>query len=198
MEFDNNKLKAGILLSVAGTQFIILTIFAEAVYPNFSIPNNYISDLGIWNYVSAPIFNSSMILYGLLLLISGYFIQKEFGLRLLSSLFALGGLGAIFAGVFPVDSFVVNGFPVIHNTAAIIAFISGGLAPIVSYKITKEPFRYFSVILGLVVLIALTLFMVTPAYDYLGLGVGGLESLIFYPGLIWDIALGCYLMASSD
>ena len=199
MVFDyDNKIKAGTFLAVAGAQFIILTIFAEALYPNFSVPNSYISDLGIWNYISAPIFNSSMVLYGLLLLISSYFIQQEFRLRLLSSMFVLGGLGAIFAGVFPFDSFVMNGFPVIHNTGAIVAFISGGLAPIISYKVTKKPFRYFSVILGVIVLIALTLFMVTPSYSYLGLGVGGMESLIFYPGLIWDVAFGCYLMASSD
>jgi hypothetical protein len=40
--------------------------------------------------------------------------------------------------------------------------------------------------------------MVTPAYNYLGLGVGGMESLIFYPGLIWIIAFGSYLMSNSD
>lgn len=199
MVFDyNNKVKAGSLIIVAGVQFIILTVFAASLYPNFSISNNYISDLGIWNYVSAPIFNSSMILYGVLILSSSYFIQKEFKLKLFSGLMALGGLGSIFAGVFPFDSFVINGFPVFHNTGAIIAFMVGGLAPIVSYKITKEPFRFFSIILGILVLIALTLFMVTPAYNYLGLGVGGMESLIFYPSLIWIIAFGSYLMANSD
>lgn len=199
MQFLRDRKKiAGSLLLVGGAQFIILTILAEAVYPNFSVSNNYISDLGIWNSPSAAIFNFAIILHGLLTLASAYLFHEEFKTLAVSIPFALIGLGAIVAGVFPFDSFVVNGFPVIHNTGAIMAFISGGVAAITVYKITKAPFRYISVVFGGVALLALTLFMFTSPYNYLGLGVGGMESMIFYPELIWVIGFGGYLMALSD
>ncbi len=47
MPFSNSKI-SGTLLLVGATQFILLSIVAEAVYPGYSTSANYISDLGVW------------------------------------------------------------------------------------------------------------------------------------------------------
>ena len=134
---SNNKTIAGALLFVGGLQFTVAMIIAEAVYPNYSVSGNYISDLGVWNKPSASIFNPSIILLGLAILVSAYFIQREFKKGAITSFFVLAGLGPLLVGIFPENTILVNGVPVLHSIAAIISFIFGGIAAITSYKITR-------------------------------------------------------------
>ena len=194
---SNNKTIAGTLLFVGGSQFTVGMIVAEAVYPNYSVFENYISDLGVWSKPSAAIFNPSVILLGLTILISAYFIQREFRMGAITSFFVLAGLGPIGVGIFPENTFLVNGVPLIHSIVALISFVFGGIAAITSYKITKGPFRYFSVILGVATLFALLLFATTRP-DYLGIGVGGMERMIVYPTLVWTIGMGANLLPSPN
>ena len=194
---SGNKKIAGALLFVGGSQFTVGMIVAEAVYKNYSVSENYISDLGVWSKPSAAIFNPSVILLGLMILISAYFIQREFRMGAITGFFVLAGLGPIGVGVFPESTFLVNGVPVIHSIAALISFVFGGIVAIASYKITKGPFRYFSVILGVATLFALLLFATTYP-DYLGIGVGGMERMIVYPTLVWTIGMGANLLPSSN
>ena len=194
---SNNKTIAGALLFVGGLQFIVAMIVAEAVYPNYSVSANYISDLGVWNKPSATIFNPSIILFGLTILVSAYFIQREFRRGAITGFFVLAGLGPIGVGIFPENTILVHGVPVIHSVAAIISFVFGGIAAISSYKITMGPFRYFSVILGVATLFALLLFATTRP-EYLGIGVGGMERMIVYPTLVWTISMGANLLPSSN
>jgi hypothetical membrane protein len=168
MDSINRKI-AGALLFVGASQFTVGMIVAEAVYPNYSVSGNYISDLGVWGKPSAAIFNPSIILLGLMILISAYFIQREFRMGAITSFYVLAGLGPLLVGIFPENTFLVHGVPVIHSIAAIISFVFSGIAAIASYKITKGPFRYFSVILGVATLFALLLFATTRP-DYLGIG----------------------------
>jgi len=192
---SHNKTIVGALLFVGGLQFIVAMIVAEAVYPNYSISGNYISDLGVWSKPSAIIFNPSIVLLGLTIVIGAYFIQREFRLGAITGLFVLAGIGPIGVGLFPENTFLASGVPVIHSIAAIISFVFGGIAAIACYRITRRPFRYFSVILGVATLLALILFATTRP-DYLGIGVGGMERMIVYPNLIWTIGLGANLMPS--
>jgi hypothetical membrane protein len=194
----NNGKKAGILISAGGAQFAVFMIVAEAVFPNYSVSANYISDLGVWGKPSAAIFNPSIILFGLLVLSGAYFVQKTFKRRGFSSVLALSGLGALLVGFFPENTIVVNGVPVIHAIGALISFISGGLAAIASYRVTNSPLRYFSAVLGAASLLALVLFASTGSSGYLGIGVGGMERMIVYPTLAWTICFGGYLMASQE
>ena len=194
---SNNKMIAGALLFVGGLQFITAMIVAEAVYPNYSVSGNYISDLGVWSKSSAAIFNPSIVFLGLAILVSAYFVQREFRLGAVTGLFVLAGVGPIGVGLFPENTFLVNGVPVIHSVAAIISFIFGGIAAIACYRISGRPFRYFSVILGVATLLALVLFATTGP-NYLGIGVGGMERMIVYPNLIWTIGLGANLLPSFN
>jgi len=192
-----NGQKAGSLLFVGGAQFAIFMIVAEAVYPKYSVSANYISDLGVWGQPSAPIFNPSIILFGLLVLTSAYFFQRALARRGFSVILALTGLGALLVGFFPENTIVVIGVPVIHSIGALTSFIFGGLAAISSYRVTKAPLNYFSAILGVSSLLALMLLLSTGSSGCLGLGVGGMERMIVYPTLVWTICFGGYLMASE-
>jgi len=197
MPFDDSKI-AGTLLFVGGMQFIVVLIIAEAVYPGYSVSSNYISDLGVWGKASAIIFNPSTMIFGLAVLASTYFIQRGFKSRLITVLFAFAGAGALGVGIFPENTFVVNGHPVIHTISALLAFIVGGIAAISLFKITKSPFKYLSVITGAATLLAAVLFATTRDMGYLGIGVGGMERMIAYPSLLAIIAFGGYLLGKNE
>ncbi|MGZ4850373.1 MAG: DUF998 domain-containing protein [Candidatus Bathyarchaeia archaeon] len=197
MPHNNSKI-AGILLAVGGIQFAVAMIIAEAVYPGYSVSANYISDLGVWSRPSGMIFNPSIILFGLTVLVGSYFVNRQFGNRGITLLLALSGIGPLGVGLFPENTFIVNGVPIFHSIFALIAFIAGGFAAIAFYKITKAPFKYLTVILGVAGLTAMVLFFGTRDYGYLGLGVGGMERMIVYPTLLGIIAFGGYLLGITD
>ena len=187
--------KAGVLLFVGSCQFLIFLVIAETIFPNYSVSNNYISDLGVWSELSATIFNPSIIISGSLTIAAGYFILKRFKKRAFSSFVVLSGIGALTVGIFPEDTFLVNAVPVFHAIGALLAFVFGGLAAISSYRVVKSPFKYLGVVLGVLSLLAMILFLFTGPYDYFGLGAGGMERMITYPTLVWTICLGGHLMA---
>ena len=170
----SNKTLAGALLFIAAAQHTIAILLAQAVYPNYSTSLNYISDLGVWGKPSAIIEDPSTILLSLLALISVYFIHREFKSRAITASIFLGSLGYLLAGIFPENSFIVHGTPVIHTIGAFMVFVFWSIAAIASYKIIRGPFKYFSVILGVVSLVALVLYFGARP-SYLGIGVGGME-----------------------
>lgn len=195
MRYADSKV-AGALIFVASTQFIVALIMAEAFYPNYSVAQNYISDLGATCRATctvvqptATIFNSSVTLLGLLTLVSSYFMQRGLRSRVITSLVVMTGIGATGVGVFPETA------GVIHDVVSLITFVFAGLSAIASCKLQKAPLSYLSVLLGLITLSALTLFV---SEIFLGLGPGGMERMIVYPALIWAVGFGACLMASPS
>jgi hypothetical membrane protein len=184
---------AGASLFVGAVQFVTGMHLAEYLYPGYSVSGNFISDLGATCRAtctifqpSASIFNFSVILLGLLIILSSYFIWREFRSSLITALFCLSGLGAIGVGLFPETA----GF--LHVIVSFITFFFGGLGAIAAAKKVKSPFSYFSILMGIASIIALVLF---GANIYLGLGPGGMERMIAYPVLLWAISFGGYLMS---
>ncbi len=196
MTFNDVKV-AGTLFLIGSVQFIIALIIAEAIYPNYSTSANYISDLGVWGQPSAIIFNPSAILFGLLIIVGSYFIQRQFKYQTITILFVLAGIGEMGVGIFPENTFIFNGFPILHDISALLAFIVGGISAIASYKITKSPYRIISIIMGIATLVAFILFLTTRYSGFLGLGVGGMERMIAYPTLLWIISFGGYLLSET-
>lgn len=97
--------------------------------------------------------------------------------------------------MFPEDS------PLMHEIVSDIAFIFAGLVPIAACRLVGRPFSYFSAVMGLLSLSALVLLSAEYSFGlgqqfYLGLGRGGMERMIAYPTLLWDLAFGGYLIAS--
>src|SRR2546426_11557079 len=99
---------AGLLLLVGIAQFAIIGLtVAESVYPGYSVSINYISDLGVGP--AALIFDPSIILVGLVVLVTAWFLLRAFKDRLVSIVVSLAGDGAIAVGVF------TEAFGVLHQ-----------------------------------------------------------------------------------
>jgi hypothetical membrane protein len=190
-----NLRAAGTLLFAGGAQFIVALIMAEAIYPDYSVSKNYISDLGVWGKSSALIFNPSIMIFGLCILAGAYFLFKQWGKRGFCVLVAVSGAGPLGVGLFPENTFLVAGIPVLHSISALFAFVGGGLVAIAAYRYTKAPFRYLSIVMGAVALVAFGIFLATRDFGALGIGAGGLERLTAYPSLLWNVGFGGYLLA---
>jgi hypothetical membrane protein len=186
---------------VGAAQFLVGMLIAEALYPGYSISGNYISDLGAYcNGVfpnagvcviyqpTSNIFNSSVFLLGLLLVVAAYVFWRPHDMNVFPFLVLLTGIGAMGVGVFPETNAVA------HEITSDVAFLFAGLSAIWGYRLTRAPMAYFSVILGVVNLVAIVLF---TANVLLGLGVGGMERMIVYPVIAWALGMGGYFMNSE-
>ena len=194
MNYPNGKI-AGALIFVAVTQFVLSVIVSEALYSGYSTSQNYLSDLGVGS--SSMIFNSSVFLMGLLLIIGAYFLHRAFNFTLLTATLVLTAIGSMGVGIFTKDAYTI------HSVAALLFFLFSGLsalfAVICSYvhgfKLMKMPFSAIAVILGLTELSGFVLFV---GGIYFGLGVGGMQRIALYPVLMWLTGFGGYLMAHPD
>ncbi len=192
----NFRRAAGVLLFVGAVLFITGMHLAEYLYPGYSVSRNYISDLGATcrdtctvYQPSALIFNSSVILFGLLIISSSYLLWREFNSPIISVLVGLSGTGAVGVGIFPETA----GF--LHVIVSFITFFFGSLSAIAISRLVKVPFSYFSVMMGLASITALISFGLNI---YLGLGPGGMERMIAYPVILWAIGFGGYMMAPQE
>lgn len=189
---------------VASAQFILGLAIAEALYPNYSVAGNYISDLGVGP--SSMVFNSSAFLFGLLSIIGAYFLPRTIDFRGLTVLLVLMAIGAMGVGIFT-SAFST----MIHGVVSLMAFGFGALSAIASFKVTKLPLSAISFIFGVMTLGALAFFsagLVTtgsltstepPASEFfLGIGPGGMERMIIYPALIWLILFSGHLISFSE
>jgi hypothetical membrane protein len=183
MEFDYGRV-AGAVLFIGAVQFLIMLIVSEALYPGYSVANNYISDLGVGP--SALIFNSSVFLLGVTIVAGAYLIRRAFNSKIFVVLLILAGVGAMGVGVFPETA------GSIHSVVSFITFFFGGLSAIASHRLQKSPLSYFAVLLGVMTLVALALFI---SGIYLGLGNGGMERMIAYPALLWAVGFSGHLLA---
>jgi hypothetical membrane protein len=194
---------AGVLFFVAVTQFILGLAIAEALYPGYSVSENYVSDLGIGP--SSIVFNSSVLVLGLLLVIGTYFLRHISDLKTVNMLLFLMAIGAMGVGVITKD------FTLAHGAVSSMAFFFSGLSAIASAKVLKKPFSLTGIVLGAMTLGALGLFSIglitsgsytsNIAYDsnfYLGLGPGGMERMIVYPALMWLAGFGGYLVTKRE
>jgi len=202
MTYSRGKV-AGTLFFIAVTQFVLCVTIAEALYPGYSVSNNYISDLGVGQ--SSIVFNSSVFLLGLLLLAGTYFQRHSPNFKTVNILLLLMAIGAMGVGVFTKD------FTLAHGAVSSMAFFFAGLSAIASFKALKKPLSLISIILGAMTLGALALFssgLITSgsltsneAYDsifYLGLGPGGMERMIVYPALMWLAGFGGHLVTQRE
>ncbi|HEV2226658.1 MAG TPA: DUF998 domain-containing protein [Nitrososphaerales archaeon] len=193
----SNAAKAGMALFAGAVQYSIGLILSEIYYPNYNVSLNTISDLGancstsgcVINQPSSIIFNSSVALLGLLVLVGAYFLQRAFHWKPATVMIALAGIGALGVGFFPETAGVW------HGLFSLIVFLFAGLSAVVTARFQRRPMSYFSVVLGLATLVALVLYV---GGNYVGLGPGGLERMVAYPVLLATIAFGGHLMAMND
>ena len=194
----SNASKAGVAIFVGAVQFSIFLILAEIYYPGYNVSTNYVSDLGatcpssgacVINEPTSIIFNVSIAILGLLILLGAYFLQRAFRLTPATVMVALSGIGALGVGLFPETTGIV------HGVFSLIVFLFAGLAALTTARFQKKPMFYFSIISGILTLAALLLYV---ADTYLGLGPGGMERMVVYPVLLWSIGFGGHMMATED
>ncbi len=182
---------------MGAVQFSLGVILAEVYYPSYNVSTNYISDLGAFcpstgcvvNQPAATIFDVSIVLLGLLILVGAYFFQRAFRWKPGTAMLALTAIGAVGVGVFPATTGIV------HHLFSLMAFLFAGLSALVVARSQRKPMFYFSIILGIVTLVALLLYI---AEEYAGLGPGGMERMVMYPVLLWAIGFGGHLMATDE
>ena len=179
----------GLWLLVGGLEVLFLIHLAEFLYPGYSVSENYISDLGVGPMPSSAVFAVALVLFGLMALVAATLLRQENKNSKIWLLIALFGIGAIGVGVFNSD------YPLLHLPSAALILLFGNFAALDSYKMARPPLSYAFAILGLIGLSALALF---GGSIYLGLGVGGMERMIFYPTIFWIIVFGAYLSAEND
>jgi hypothetical membrane protein len=172
---------AGLLVIIGVIEFLLAMLVAEALYPGYSVSMNYISDLGVGR--TAIIFNSSIIVMGLLLIIASALLTQQS--KALATTIALTGIGAAGVGIFPET---VHPF---HLIFALIAFLFASISSYPAARISRSPGKALWPVLGTMGLIALALYITGT---YLGLGPGGMERMIVYPNLLWALGFGTELM----
>ena len=183
---------AGCLLFLAGVIAFMGIITGEIFYPpGYSTATNEISDLGASQPLnslifqpSATIFNTTMIIIGVMIITGAYFVQLATRKRILSIPLLLVGIGALGVGIFP------GNIAVWHRLFTGLTFISGGITAILSARVISGPYRYISICLGAIALVALAF-----ANKFIPiLGSGGTERWVAYPELFWLTGFGGYLL----
>lgn len=187
---------SGLLFFLAGSIFMMGIIIAEIFYPpGYSTSADMISTLGstpppnsIIYQPSATIFDTTMSVSGILIMIGAYFLHQAHVLKNVTIAIAFLGLGAFAVGIFPAFH------AILHPFVALVTFLSGGIAALLSAKTTTAPFRYLAIILGVIVLAFLFLGIALPMLVVPVLGRGGVERLVAYPLIAWLVGYGGYLM----
>lgn len=188
---------AGSALFIGVVQLALAIFLAEFLYPGYSVSQQPISDLGATCrqgscqvfQPSSTIFNSSIVLAGILVLVTGFYLRKSVRANILAACFLISGGAMIGIGVFP------ETFGIIHGIFSGITFLFISLAAITAYRVQRSPFPYFSVVLGVISLIAAVLYEDSV---YLGLGQGGMERIIVYPVLLWAVAFSGQMVSQGQ
>ena len=183
------------LLFVGTVQFVLAVIVAEALDTEYKFlqPMNWLG-----SGPAGVIFNSSLFLLGVLVILSAYLIQRafkpsqpRFENRFFWFLLTMTGVGAVGLGIFN------ESFGSAHVFFVRMLWVFSIAAAFMSYRIQKKPFAYFSVVLGAFILIAAIIFLstvyVSTSINHLGIGSGGMQRMIQYPILLWLLGFGAHL-----
>jgi hypothetical membrane protein len=189
---------AGILYSSAGFVLLMGIITAETKYPIFRhyTTRQEISDLGgtrppqgLVTQPSAMIFDTTMLIAGVLLLAGAFALWRLYRNRVLAVVAALFGAGAFLVGIFP-------GNTTPHPYVAMIAFVFSALTAIAAFRVTSGPFRFMSLAVGLLSLVALVAGELGDSSFFVkSIGVGGTERWQVFPIILWLAFFGGYLLA---
>jgi len=184
--------------------FITQLVVAHDWAKPYSWTHNTISDLGNSRcgmygsrFVCSPLHNwmdASFIVLGLSMVIGATLIYQEFRKSRISAIgfgcMAAAGLGTVLVGLFP-----ENTVSSLHIIGAALPFLVGniGLVILGSALALPRTLRYYTILSGVVALVALALLLTN---NYLGIGVGGMERLTAYPQTVWLIAFGIYMSSN--
>ena len=196
MQSDNRTRLAASLLFAGGVLFLIMNTVAEAMYPNYSVGADALSDLGALGAPTRFLWDGQLFATGVLTLAGIWilFFKSSFTQRvgmkrknIVSVIYLLPAVGSIIVSLFP-----ENYIHAVHLLSALITFVMGGVSALYAYRFTSAPYRYFSAALGAISLVSIFLLGTGARF-----GFGLDERLVVYPFVIWVVTFGSYLMAKS-
>ena len=185
----------GLLAFLAGFIIFMGIITGEIYYPEgYNTAVNDISDLGstrppnsIIHQPSATIFNTTMLVAGLLLCISNWLVYRHFKKLLFTIPYTLFAIGVFGVGVFP------GNIAPYHGIFSLLTFVMGSFTCILGFTILKKPFSIIGIPTGIMSLI----FLFGVPYFIPFWGSGGTERWVAYPIVVWLIGFGGYLMSNT-
>jgi len=184
---------AGVLFFLLGVGFITVTMLAASMAPAYDFNGAAISDLGVIDQ-TALLFNTLLVVIGVLNLTGGYLYYRWHGRAWLFALYVIAGVGTVGAGLFPLSS------GALHSIFAAVAFVFYNLEGLGTAAELTGPMRILGLVAGAIGLLYTVLMVIGDAGDpaaFGPIGHGGTERMIAYPVTLWLIALGGYLMAGS-
>ena len=197
MNLDRKRL-AGTLLTIGALQWFFGVMIAEGLHEGYNLTPSqwipysnqihYVSELGLGS--TAPIFNVSTIILGLMVAFAAYLLYLKSKEILFSSLLFICGVGAAGVGVFPTN------IQPIHGIFQLFALWFGAFSAILSYRKQEAPLSYISAVLGIVSFVTSIVFFpclgleVNNMSTFLGLGKGVMERIVIYPLILWVVSYG--------
>lgn len=189
----SDRYRGGLFLCLSGIVFLLTVTVLEALYPGYSLHQNTISDLLAVGTGTSLLGEPMLFLAAILWILGAYLLFRRAGAPGRMVLNLLPGSGLLLAVLSPEN---VN--LTLHSLGAVLAFIPGPIAAILSYRTIRSPFRYLAFSLGALSLVGTMVFF--GAYEtpwvQQGIGPGGWERVIVYPLLIWLIGLGSDRLAA--
>ena len=185
---------AGVALFALSAQFLTVIMLAASMAPDYDVSGAAISDLGTIDE-TALLFNLSLLVVGGLNLLAGLLLFGWHRSAWTLGVFLTAAIGAIGAGVFPLDA----GGP--HGLFALIAFIAFNVEPLAIARHITGPMRAISLLAGAVGLVFVVLMAIGDAGNAAAfgpIGHGGTERMIVYPAMLWMLAFGGWLMAARS
>jgi len=205
MNLDERRL-AGTVLSIGALQWFFGVMIAEGLHTGYNqalsqwIPYSnqihYVSELGLGS--TAPIFNISTIVLGLMVAFASYLLYLKNKNILFSSLLLICGVGAAGVGVFPTN------IQPIHGIFQVFALWFGAFSAILSFRKQEVPLSYISAVLGIVSFVASIVFFpylglgANDTSTFLGLGKGVMERIVIYPLILWVFGYGYHIAGKNS
>ena len=152
------------------------------------------------SFESGLVWNLAVFLFGLLLIVSAYFVQKALNSKVFSLLLAVAGIGAIgaalFCGCYGLLLSLVGDKPLLYYPFAVVGYLALGFCGITSFKFTRQPFSIFCVGLGLFSLIVFRVWISTFDISYSGTRM--LSILVDYSQSLWVVVFAAYLIGENS
>ena len=181
----------GVVFFLTGAVFLTGIMVAASIAPSYDYHGGAISDLGVIDE-TALLFNLLLIGVGLLNIAGGYLFYRLHRRPWLFAAFVVGGIGAIGAGLMPLDT----GAP--HSLFALTGFVFFNVEALATASVLAGPMKLISAAAGIVGLVYVAIMVVGDggnAAVFGPIGHGGTERMIVYPAMLWLLALGGHLMA---
>ncbi|HET6744997.1 MAG TPA: DUF998 domain-containing protein [Candidatus Limnocylindria bacterium] len=185
---------AGVVLLALAAGFLTVIMLGGSIAPNYDYENGALSDLGVIPE-TALLFNGTLVAIGTLNIIGGYLLYRSHGRAWILTIFILGGIGAVGAGLFPLSS------GDLHSLFALFGFAFFNLEAVAAATVLPRPMNGISLFAGIAGTAFVVLMVIGDAGNTAAFGVighGGTERMIVYPVMLWLVALGGYLIAQPS